>query len=76
MGRITVATVHTNPLTRRGWAPVEVEHTDRVERLLAYGALVEVESDNHPPEDSEADPEAVTQASGTEDDENDDQGQS
>lgn len=42
MPKITVETIHTNPLTRKGDAPVEVEHTDRVEALLASGALREV----------------------------------
>lgn len=42
MPKIVVDTVHTNPITRRGDGPTELEHTDRVERLLASGALVEV----------------------------------
>lgn len=42
MPKITVETIHTNPLTRKGDAPVEVEHTDRVEMFIASGALREV----------------------------------
>lgn len=51
MPKITVETIHTNPLTRRGDAPVEVEHTDRVEMLIASGALREVHQPGPEPSD-------------------------
>lgn len=51
MPKITVETIHTNPLTRKGDAPVEVEHTDRVEMLIASGALREVPQPGPEPSD-------------------------
>lgn len=64
MPKITVETIHTNPLTRKGDAPVEVEHTDRVEMLIASGALREVPQPGPEPTQDEPLPEVE----GSEDD--------